>query len=140
MIPSHKVHGLLDGGLHQLLDLLLDFVGQVMRRAARPTGTSPVAGSQFVVVLPGSLRHQVGVVGGGGVRDCPGQETSAWNMSSKEFNQELASPGAPRVEVTEVVGQDLQLVSREVTVVPQDVVVAGAGGALDTLVAGGERS
>ena len=43
-------------------------------------------------------------------------------------------PGAAAVEVTEVVGQSLQLVSVEVRVVPEDLVVTGPGGALDALV------
>ena len=52
------------------------------------------------MVLPGPLRHQVGVVGGGGVGH---------------------GPGAAAVEVAEVVGQHLQLVSGELTVVPQNL-------------------
>ena len=51
-------------------------------------------------MLPGPLGHQVGVVGGGGVGH---------------------GSGTPAVEVTEVVGQHLQLVSREPTVVPQNL-------------------
>ena len=54
------------------------------------------------MVFPGPHGHQVGVVGRGGVGD---------------------SPGAPAVEMTEVVRQHLQLVSRELTVVPEDLVV-----------------
>ena len=64
-------------------------------------------------MFPGPLGHEVGVVGGGWVGD---------------------SPGTPAVEVTEVVGQHLQLVSRELTVVPEDLVVAGPAGPLDPLV------
>ena len=41
-------------------------------------------------------------------------------------------PGAPDVGVAELVGQLLQLVSIEVIVVPEDMVVAGTRGALDT--------
>ena len=52
------------------------------------------------MVLPGPLRHQVGVVGGGGVGH---------------------GPGAAAVEVAEVVGQHLQLVSGELAVVPQNL-------------------
>ena len=52
------------------------------------------------MVFPGSLGHQVSVVGGGGVGD---------------------SPGTPAVEVTEVVGQHLQLVSRELAVIPENL-------------------
>ena len=51
-------------------------------------------------MLPGPLGHQVGVVGGGGVGH---------------------GPGTPAVEVTEVVGQHLQLVSGELAVVPQNL-------------------
>ena len=51
-------------------------------------------------MLPGPLGHQVGVVGGGGVGH---------------------GPGTPAVEVTEVVGQHLQLVSREPAVVPENL-------------------
>ena len=36
--------------------------------------------------------------------------------------------------MTEVVGESLQLVSREVAVVPEDVVVTRSAGPLDTLV------
>ena len=52
---------------------------------------------------------QVGVVGGGGVRD---------------------TSGAPDVGVAQLVGEALQLVGRELVVVPQDVVVGGATRAL----------
>ena len=48
------------GGLHQLLDVLLLLVGELMWVAA-------VRGCQLVVVLPGAVCHQVGVVGWGGV-------------------------------------------------------------------------
>ena len=65
------------------------------------------------MVFPGSLGHQVSVVGGGGVGHCS---------------------GASGVEVTQVVGEDLQLVSGELTFVPQHLVVTGSAGALDPLV------
>jgi len=65
------------------------------------------------VMLPRPVRHQVGVVGGGGVGH---------------------GAGAAGVEVTQVVGENLQLVSGELTVVPQHLVVAGSAGALDALV------
>ena len=54
------------------------------------------------MVFPGSLRHQVGVVGGGGVGH---------------------GSGAAAVEVAEVVGQHLQLVSSELAVVPQNLMI-----------------
>ena len=41
-------------------------------------------------------------------------------------------PGAPHVGVAQLVGQLLQLVGIEMIVVPEDVVVAGTRGALDT--------
>ena len=43
-------------------------------------------------------------------------------------------PGAPHICVTQLIGELLQLVSIKVIVVPEDVVVTGTGGALDTLV------
>ena len=64
-------------------------------------------------MLPRPVRHQVSVVGGGGVGHCS---------------------GASGVEVTQVVGEDLQLVSGELAVVPQHLVVTGSAGALDPLV------
>ena len=64
-------------------------------------------------MLPRSVCHQVSVVGGGGVGHCS---------------------GASRVEVTQEVGENLQLVSGELTVVPQHLVVTGSAGALDPLV------
>ena len=53
-------------------------------------------------MIPGPLGHQVGVVGGGGVGD---------------------GPSAPTVEVAEVVRQHLQLVSGELAVVPQNLII-----------------
>ena len=41
---------------------------------------------------------------------------------------------SPAVQMTQVVGEHLQLISSEGAVVPQDLVVAGSAGALDTLV------
>ena len=55
------------GGLHQLLDVLLLLVGELMWVAARAARSSAVRGCQLVVVLPGAVCHQVGVVGWGGV-------------------------------------------------------------------------
>ena len=51
-------------------------------------------------MLPGPLGHQVGVVGRGGVGH---------------------GPGAAAVEVAEVVGQHLQLVSGELAVIPENL-------------------
>ena len=62
-------------------------------------------------MVAGSEGHQVGVVGRG--RDGDG-------------------PGAPDVGVAQLVGQLLQLVSIEMIIIPENVVVAGPGGALDT--------
>ena len=64
-------------------------------------------------VVPGPDGHQVGVVGGGGDGD---------------------GARAPHVGVAQLVGQLLKLVSVEVVVIPEDVIVAGPGGALDSLV------
>ena len=55
--------------------------------------------------------HQVGVVGRGGDGD---------------------RPGAPDVGVAELVGQLLELISVEMVIIPEDVIVTGTGGALDT--------
>ena len=55
------------GGLHQLLDVLLLLVGELMWVAARAARSSAVRGCQLVVVLPGAVCHQVGVVGRRGV-------------------------------------------------------------------------
>ena len=41
-LASYEVHGLLDRRLHELLDVPLLLVVQVVRRAAGATGTSPV--------------------------------------------------------------------------------------------------
>ena len=46
----------------------------------------------------------------------------------------LTLPSAATVEVAQVVGEGLQIIRVEVAVVPEDVVVAGPGGALDPLV------
>ena len=42
------------------------------------------------------------------------------------------APGAANIGVTELVGQLLQLVSVEMVVIPQHMVVTRAGGSLDT--------
>ena len=62
-------------------------------------------------VVPGPEGHQVGVVGRGGDGD---------------------GPGAPDVGVAQLVGQLLQLVSVEMVIIPEDVIVAGTRGSLDT--------
>ena len=109
---SHEVHCLLDTLLHKFLDVPLLVLRQLIERTPR-SGSSIVAG-QLVVVLPRPVRHEVGVVGGGGVGH---------------------SPGAATVEVAEVVGEDLQLIGREVAVVPEYLVVARSTRPLDPLVA-----
>ena len=84
------------------------------------------------MVLPGSVRHQVGVVGGGGVGDSSGapEDQELVNAVKMSKNHE----NSPAVQMTQVVGEHLQLISSEGAVVPQDLVVAGSAGALDTLV------
>merc|ERR1719206_559681 len=64
-------------------------------------------------MLPRPVRHQVRVVGGGGVGH---------------------GPGTPTVEVTQVIRQYFQLISREVTIIPQDLVVTRPACSLNTLV------
>ena len=71
---------------------------QISPRA--PGHRALIGAGQLVVMLPGSLGHQVGVVSRGGVGH---------------------GPGAAAVEVAEVVGQHLQLVSRELAVIPEDL-------------------
>ena len=84
------------------------------------------------MVLPGSVRHQVGVVGGGGVGDSSGapEDQELVNAVKMSKNHE----NSPAVQMTQVVGEHLQLISSEGAVVPQDLVVAGSAGALDALV------
>ena len=62
-------------------------------------------------VVPGPESDQVGVVGGGGDGD---------------------GARAPHVGVAQLVSQLLELVSVEVVVIPEDVIVAGPRRALDT--------
>ena len=69
----------------------------------------PLLVCEVIMVFPGPVRRQVGVVGGGGVGD---------------------GLGAPRVQVAEVVGQLLRLVRPHVAVIPQYVVVTRTTGAL----------
>ena len=66
-ILSHEIHTVFDSFLHEFLDLNLVILRQVVSPAA---GHRSLLGTgQLVVVLPGPVRHQVGVVGGGGVGD-----------------------------------------------------------------------
>lgn len=60
-------------------------------------------------VVPCPEGHQVGIVCGGGVRD---------------------APCAAHISVAELVGETLQLIGCEVIIIPQDMVVGGAAGAL----------
>ena len=64
----------MDGGLHQGLDVPPLLVGEVVGRAAGAHRAAAVRGSQLVVVLARAVRHEVRVVGGGGVGHGPGQE------------------------------------------------------------------
>ena len=84
------------------------------------------------MVLPGSVRHQVGVVGGGGVGDSSGAPEDQALVNAVKMNKNHEN--SPAVQMTQVVGEHLQLISSEGAVVPQDLVVAGSAGALDTLV------
>ena len=88
-IDSNKIHG--NSFFHHTLDFVLLPLRQISLRAPGQ-GAVPSTG-ELVVMLPGPLGHQVGVVGGGGVGH---------------------GPGAATVEMAEVVGQGLQLVSRQV--------------------------
>ena len=84
------------------------------------------------MVLPGSVRHQVGVVGGGGVGDSSGAPEDQGLVDALKINKNHEN--SPAVQMTQVVGEHLQLISSEGAVVPQDLVVAGSAGALDALV------
>ena len=102
---------------------MLDLCGEMLRFLPSHGSRSPVlappgqmASLPTVVFLlhqmvASSEGHQVGVVRRGGDGD---------------------GPGAPDVGVAQLVGQLLELVSIEMIIVPQNVVVAGSGGALDT--------
>ena len=83
-------------------------------------------------MLPGSVRHQVGVVGGGGVGDSSGAPEDQGLVDALKINKNHEN--SPAVQMTQVVGEHLQLISSEGAVVPQDLVVAGSAGALDALV------
>ena len=60
----------------------------------------------------------------------PGSESYKMSIVGRSGNTNR--PGAPHVRVAQLVGQLLQLVSLEVVVIPQHVVVAGTRGSLDT--------
>ena len=70
-VDLDKVHGLVNCSLHQLLDVPLLLVCELLWVAAGAARTSAVRRCQLVVVLPGAVSHQVGIVGWGGVGDCP---------------------------------------------------------------------
>ena len=87
----------------------------VGRRIVRRSARHERALARVVVlvhqVVSRSKRHQVCVVGGGGDGD---------------------GARAPNVGVAQLVSQLLELVSVEVVVIPEDVIVAGPRRALDT--------
>ena len=100
-IDSNKIHG--NSFFHHTLDFVLLPFRQISLRAPGQ-GAVPSTG-ELVVMLPGPLGHQVGVVGGSGVG---------------------YGPGAPAVEMTEVVRQHLRLIICELAVIPknlQDIVI-----------------
>ena len=68
---SDKVHGFLHSPLQDLLDLDPLLLGELHTACTAGAGAAPVSPGQVVVMLPGPLSHQVGVVGGGGVGDGP---------------------------------------------------------------------
>ena len=68
-INSDEIHGLADSLLHPPLDLLLLLLREVSLGVA--TGWAVVSHGQLVVVLAGSVSHQMGVVGRGWVGHRP---------------------------------------------------------------------
>ena len=68
-IHSDEIHGLADSLLHSPLDLLLLLLREVSLGVA--TGWAVVSHGQLVVVLAGSVSHQMGVVGRGWVGHRP---------------------------------------------------------------------
>lgn len=73
------------------------------------------------MVLPGAVSHQVGVVGWSRI----GYSPTGWTIQNwSKTNGVKFKPGAAGVEVAKVVGENLQLISAEVAVIPQHVVVA----------------
>ena len=73
---SDKIHGLLHALLQDLLDLDPLLLGELHAAGTASAGAATVRPGQVVVMFPGSVGHQVGVVGGGGVRHRPGQINS----------------------------------------------------------------
>jgi len=89
---------------------------------------------ELVVVLPGPVRRQVGVVGrrgvghwpGGGGAGGDGHDGGGCDIGGGGGGGggpgkcvHCAAPGTPWVQVAEVIGEGLQGVGRQVTVVPQ---------------------
>ena len=105
-----KIHGLLNAFLDDLLDLNPLRLGKLQAGGAASAGAATVAAGQVVVVLPGPVGHQVGVVGGGGVGHGPGNDEHQSVVSQRH----RTSPGAAAVEMAEVIGESLQLVSGQV--------------------------
>ena len=88
--PLHldKIHGLLNAFLDDLLDLNPLRLGELQAGGAAGAGAATVAAGQVVVVLPGPVSNQVGVVGGGGVGHGPGSDDhrsfrkeTSWNTT-----------------------------------------------------------
>ena len=123
---------------------------------------SPAAGhrsllgtGQLVVVLPGPVRHQVGVVGGSGVGDgSRAARVQVAEVVREHLKIKQVIPDSLRSHVNEFSGINqnrrwflrkesksayyithLQFVCRKAAVVPQDLVVAGSASPLDPLVA-----
>ena len=72
---SDKIHGFLHSLLQDLLDLDPLRLGEPHAAGAAGAGAAAVRPGEVVVMLPGPVSHQVGVVGGGGVGDRPGQSS-----------------------------------------------------------------
>jgi len=110
---SHEIHGVLHSSLSFVnhLDIVLLILAQVRTSGHRSIVTIVC---QLVVMTPGPVCHQVGVVSGGGIGDCP---------------------GAPAVQMTEVVRQHFQLVCGEIAVVQQNLITTGSAGASDPFMA-----
>ena len=72
-------------------------------------------------MLPGAVGHKVGVVGWCWVGYRPTRQGIQYWQKMMQLK-----PGAAGVEVAQIVGKNLQLVSAEVAVVPQDMVMAGS--------------
>ena len=89
-----EIHGLCNSRLHQLLDLPLLLVREIMWTASRATRTSAVRGCELVVVLPRSVCHQVRVVGGGGVGHRPGRTVLMQNHN--QHNNHITSCNVSR--------------------------------------------